>query len=306
MVLDSNLDLLYSDYSSPTTNTYRVRRYSNIKSGTVVRTNLVNTLLNSSPSAFAVSPHTTASTTLLVGTRASRLLRVTNANATATWTDISGPNFVGSVSDVEFGSSNDEIYLTMHNYNIVNIWYTNNGGVTWINKEGNLPDLPVKCILRNPLNAQEVIIGTELGVWFTTNFSDSSPQWFQSYNGMSNVKVTDLDLRNDNTVYAATYGRGIFSGTFTADQLSNPNITEASNTVKIYPNPSNGVVTISLPNYTGKLSYSLYDINGKTIFSKETDYISDLTLDVRDLQSGTYFLKLEGESLSKTEKLIVN
>lgn len=306
MVLDSNLDLLYSDYSSPTTNTYRVRRYSNIKSGTVVRTNLVNTLLNSSPSAFAVSPHTTASTTLLVGTRASRLLRVTNANATATWTDISGPNFVGSVSDVEFGSSNDEIYLTMHNYNIVNIWYTNNGGVTWINKEGNLPDLPVKCILRNPLNAQEVIIGTELGVWFTTNFSDSSPQWFQSYNGMSNVKVTDLDLRNDNTVFAATYGRGIFSGTFTADQLSNPNIAEASNSVKIYPNPSNGVVTISLPNYTGKLSYSLYDSTGKTIFSKETDYISDLTLDVRDLQSGTYFLKLEGESLSKTEKLIVN
>ncbi len=306
MVLDSNLDLLYSDYSNATTNSYRVRRYSNIKSGTITRTNLVNTLLNANPSAFAVSPYTTSSTTLLVGTRASRLLRVTNANATASWADISGPNFVGSVSDVEYGSSNNEIYLTMHNYNIVNIWYTNNGGITWINKEGNLPDMPVKCILRNPLNTEEVIIGTDLGVWFTNNFSDSSPLWYQSYNGMSNVKVTDLDLRNDNTVFAATYGRGIFSGVFTPTILSNQSFTEVSTNVKIYPNPSNGIVTISLQNFTGKLNYSLYDINGRTIFTNETNYISNVVVDLKNLQSGTYFLKLEGELLSHTEKILLN
>ena len=48
----------------------------------------------------------------------------------------------------------------------------------------------------------EVIIGTELGVWYTNTFNTASPIWVQSYNGMSNVKVTDLDLRNDNVVYA--------------------------------------------------------------------------------------------------------
>ena len=102
----------------------------------------------------------------------------------------------------------------MHNYGVVNIWYTNDGGASWLNKEGNLPDLPVNTILQNPLNYNEVIIGTDLGVWFTTNFSTASPEWNQAYNGMSNVKVTDMDVRDDNMVFASTYGRGVFSGAF--------------------------------------------------------------------------------------------
>ncbi|MFN7045852.1 MAG: PA domain-containing protein, partial [Flavobacterium sp.] len=224
MVLDSSLDILYSDYSAG--GVYQIRRYTNLKSGTVGRTNLTNALLTSSPTAFAVSPYTTTTTTLLVGTRLGKLLRVTTANATAAWADITGPSFVGSISDVEYGSSNNEIFVTMHNYNVVSIWYTKDGGATWMNKEGNFPDIPVKAIMRNPLKvdgsgfATEVIIGTELGVWYSSNFDSATPTWTQSYNGMSNVKVMDLDLRNDNTVFAATYGRGLFSGLFTATTLS--------------------------------------------------------------------------------------
>ena len=68
----------------------------------------------------------------------------------------------------------------------------------------------------------EVIIGTDLGVWYSKNFNESSPNWTQSYNGMSNVMVTDLDMRDDYKVFAATYGRGVFSSNFESDtpQLS--------------------------------------------------------------------------------------
>ena len=306
MILDSNMDMVYADYSNGTA--YRVRRYSNFKPGStgqVGRNSITNALLTSSPTAFAVSPYTTTSTTLLVGSRLGRLLKVTTANLTTqTWTDITGPSFVGSISDVEYGATENEIFVTMHNYNVVSIWYTPNGGTTWVSKEGNLPDLPVKCILRNPLNANEVIIGTELGVWYTNNFNTTAPTWNQSYNGMSNVKVMDLDVRNDNTVFAATYGRGIFSGQFTAAPLStNDNVLNKG--IKVYPNPSNGIVNIAIDNYVGDITVEVYDINGRKVFSNAGDYLKVNTINLQGFQKGLYILNVKGESLSYSEKIIL-
>lgn len=307
MVLDSNRDMLYSDYTSGTT--YRILRYSNIKSGTVTRTQLTNALLTSQPSAFAVSKYTTASTTLLVGTRAGKLYRLTNANTTATWTDISTNAFVGTISDIEYGASNDEIFVTMSNYNVTSIWYTSNGTSatpTWVNKEGNFPDIPVRCILQNPLlPTTEVIVGSDLGVWYTNNFNTTSPTWYQSYNGMRNVKVTDLDLRNDNVVFAATYGRGVFSGTFTNAVLNNDTFTNNKN-VSIYPNPVKDNLNINIKDFSGEISVKIIDINGREVFNKNiNNFITSNTLDLSSFSSGIYILKLNGEDLNYSEKIIL-
>jgi hypothetical protein len=309
MVLDSSLDILYADYTT-SAGVFQIRRYSNIKSGTIGRTNLTHPLLTASPTAFAVSPYTTVSTTLLVGTRLGKLLRVTTANATAAWADISGPSFVGSISDVEYGASNNEIFVTMYNYNVVSIWYTKDGGVTWLNKEGNFPDIPVKAILPNPLKnvggfATEVIIGTDLGIWYCNNFNTASPTWIQSYNGMSNVKVTDLDMRNDYTVYAATYGRGLFSGLFTNTTLSATDFSLSSN-VKIYPNPATDLINISVSNYVGDLKVELFDVNGRLVNVKTVDFSGNYSMELNSLNSGVYIVKLTGANLNYSEKLILN
>ena len=216
--LDSNLDILYSNYSSGGNSI--IRRYSGIKSqATVQGTNLTNPEMDSTPTAFTVSPYTTSSSTVLVGTILGDVFKIENAESAAPiFTELELANvIVGSISDIEFGQSENDIFVTIHNYGVQSIWYTSDGGATWLPKEGDLPDMPVKAILQNPLNLDEVIIGTELGVWFTTNFSSASPNWNQAFNGMSNVKVMDLDLRDDNMVFAATYGRGVFSGEFKID-----------------------------------------------------------------------------------------
>ncbi len=309
MALDSSLDLLYTDYSTATP-TYQIRRYKNLKTGTVQKTLLTNALLTSSPTALTVSKYTTTTTKLLVGTGLGKLLRVTVANPSTTatpsttWTDITGSSFVGSISDVEYGASENEIFVTMHNYNVTSVWYSSDAGVTWQNKEGNLPDLPVKCILQNPLNSNEVIIGTELGVWYTNNFGSTSPTWNQSYNGMSNVKVVDLDLRNDNTVFAATYGRGVFSGTFTAVSLSNEDVA-LNKTIKVYPNPSKDILNVSIPSYSGELKLSLFDVNGREVLSNSENFSVEKSVNLKGLQSGIYILKLEGEGFSHSEKIVL-
>ena len=302
MTLDSNLDILYSDYSNTTG--YSIRRYTNIKSGTIVRTNLTDVLLSAPPTALTVSPYTTTATTLLVGTRLGKLLKVSSAHTgTGIWSDITGTSFVGSISDVEYGSSENEIFVTMHNYNVVSIWYTSNGGITWVSKEGNLPDLPVKCIMKNPLNVNEVIVGTELGVWYTNNFNTTTPTWNQSFNGMSNVKVLDLDLRNDNRVYAATYGRGIFSGTFTATLSEKDTVLNKG--VKVYPNPSNGLLNIAIENYVGEVTINVFDTNGRSVFSKTGDYLTSNSIDLSGFQKGIYILNIIGDNVSYSEKIIL-
>jgi hypothetical protein len=308
MVLDSNLDILYSDYSSGTN--YQISRYTNVGlTGIVVKTILTNAFLTNSPSAFAVSKYTTSSTTLLVGTRNGKVLRLTNANTNPTWTDISSSAFVGTISDIEYGTSNDEIFVTMSNYNVTSIWHTTNGTSatpTWVNKEGNFPDIPVRCILQNPLlPTTEVIVGSDLGVWFTNNFNSATPTWYQSYNGMRNVKVTDLDLRNDNVVFAATYGRGVFSGTFTNTVLNNDTFTNNKN-VSIYPNPVKDNLNINIKDFSGEISVKIIDINGREVFNKNiNNFNTSNTLDLSSFSSGIYVLKLSGEGLNYTEKIII-
>ncbi len=306
MALDSSLDILYADYSTGTT--YQIRRYSNLKSGTVQKTLLTNTLLNNIPTALTVSRYTTSSTTLFVGTRTGRLLKVTNANTSPVWSEITGYNFVGSISDIELGSNENELFVTMHNYNVVSIWYSNDGGNTWQNKEGNLPDLPVKCILKNPLSTTEVIIGTELGVWFTNNFTSSSPTWNQSYNGMSNVKVTDLDLRNDNKVYASTYGRGVFSGTFTSELLLNSISFDNNSKLTIYPNPNNGNFTVNFTSQSSNaIEISVHDIRGREVYRKSFNNSSlfNQTIQLANVDTGIYLVTVKDGERKEVKKIII-
>lgn len=215
--LDSNLDILYTNGTSGSSN--RLYRYSSLKtiseSGSATKTTLTDNLLSASPTAITVSIYTTTSSTLLVGTETGILLKVINANTDPIWEDISGTEFLGSISDIEFGKDENEILVSFHNYGVKNIWFSADGGVSWSSKEGDLPDIPVKAILVNPINNNEVILGTELGVWKTGNFNTNSPNWVQTYNGMSDVKVTDLQLRREDfTVLASSFGRGLYSGRF--------------------------------------------------------------------------------------------
>ncbi len=314
--LDSTNDIIYSDGTNSTLATpYIVRRYSNyLGAGNPTRTNLTNALLTTYPTALTVGKVTP--TTLYVGTMNGKLLKIVNANGLgASWSDITGPSFVGSISDVEFGANDSQIFVTMHNYGVVNVWYSSDAGVTWNSIEGNLPDLPVKAIVQNPLKTDELLIGTELGVWYATGFNPAgttaqSLQWRQAYNGMSNVKVTDLDLQPNSptaptayNVFAATYGRGVFSGTLTNAVLSNDDIA-LSKGIKVYPNPSNGVVNVAIANYIGELTIQIYDINGRKVVETSSDFTSEKSLNLNGLHSGVYAVNIEGSDFSYSTKII--
>jgi gliding motility-associated-like protein len=240
--LDSNLDILYTNGSK--SNSFKIRRFFDLDTNSP-SDNYITGLPNS-PSAFHVSTHTSTSTTLLVGTDHGEVLLIKDANSSSNANQIG--NFIGSVSNLKFGSNEQEIYVTLYNYGVDNILYSVDGGANWDVKDGNLPDLPVLAIQRNPYVLDEVIVGTDLGVWKTTNFSAVSPNWTQSNNGMTDVRVNDFEIRGtnaqNNRVLASTYGRGIFTGSFKSGDITSPNVVLTDTDLDNIVSNSN-VVTIT-------------------------------------------------------------
>ena len=305
--LDKNLDILYTDASSGA-NGFAIERISEfIPGGSAIDNSLITSgLLNSRPSALKVSPFTTGSTTLFTGLQNGSLLRSTTANFNPVWTDISGPSFVGSISDIEFGLTEQEIFVTMYNYGVQSVWFTNDAGTTWTSIEGNLPDLPVRCILTNPLIPEELIIGTELGVWATPDYTIANPLWIQAFNGMSDVVVTDLDLKaSDNTILATTFGRGFFTSQFTSQPLSVLESEFNVSVITLFPTISNGQITIKSERDLTDVRINILNINGQVVYSTQSN-ISTSNTDLNlALNAGMYFVNIRVDNYSETQKIII-
>ena len=48
---------------------------------------------------------------------------------------------------------------------------------TWLDKTGNLPDIPVDSIINNPNYPQQVFAGTDFGLYYTNDITVASPVW---------------------------------------------------------------------------------------------------------------------------------
>lgn len=250
---------------------------------------------NEQISWMKVSPYTTASTTLFVGTNLGRVLKVTNANTTSFATSFLTTPAAGTISDIEFGANENEIIVTLSNYNLTSIFYSTDGGATWQNKEGNLPDMPVRTVLRNPDDANEVIIGTEMGVWGTTNFLSASPTWASITGNIGNVRVTNLDYRPaTRTVLVSTYGRGAWTTQNTLVTLATGEVKSKRDGVKIYPNPSKGISHLRFDSAKyNAVDISIFDGSGRLVYSKK-NVKSDEEFGQR-LTPGNYVLKAESK-----------
>ena len=163
-------------------------------------------------SCISVSPNTANRVFFGMGT-GGKIVRVENANtATPIATIISTGLPSGYVSCIEVQTGNDNhLVATFSNYGLNSIWETLNGGTSWTSVEGNLPDMPVRWALFNPLNSAQLMIATELGVWSTDLLNGTNTNWAASNTGLANCRVDMLQVRqSDKLVIVATYGRGLF------------------------------------------------------------------------------------------------
>ncbi len=89
------------------------------------------------------------------------------------------------------------------------VFRTQDGGQTWADISGNLPDAPVNSVIRDPSFANTLYVGTDVGPFVTYN---GGVNWYALGTGFPIVAIWQLDLDSSHRLLAAgTHGRGAFS-----------------------------------------------------------------------------------------------
>lgn len=93
------------------------------------------------------------------------------------------------------------------------LWRTTDGGQTWTSIVGadpahRLPNVPVYVVKYDPIEANTIYAGTDLGVYITL---DGGTTWDRMGEGFPMVPVRDIYVaKNQDFIRVATYGRGLW------------------------------------------------------------------------------------------------
>ncbi|MBK7407048.1 MAG: hypothetical protein IPJ40_02600 [Saprospirales bacterium] len=109
----------------------------------------------------------------------------------ATWTDITAGITPGTITMITTDRDNAaEVWVTQGGYMPNNkVFYSSDAGATWSNATGNLPNLPVNCIIYDPFETagdNAVYIGMDVGVFYR---DATMSEWIPFFTGLPNVPV---------------------------------------------------------------------------------------------------------------------
>jgi hypothetical protein len=206
---DNDADILYA--AAGANQLYRISGVSGSPSATTKTVGGAG-LGGDQASAIIASPYNDH--VLFVATGTGLIYKVSSANGSPTSVDIdAGTNLPGGyISSIDIGADENNLMVTYTTYGVNHVYITTDGGTNWSNKNGDLPDMPVRWGMYNPLNRSEVFLATEVGVWSTTDITAASPEWGATNGGLANVRTDMLQYRSaDRTWLAATHGRGLFT-----------------------------------------------------------------------------------------------
>ena len=207
-------------------------------------------------------------------------------------------------------NDNNTVLVTLGNYGNSEYLYLTQNALdslpSFTSVQGDLPSTPVFSSLFEMHGGNKVIVGTDMGIFTTDNIFTGT--WTTDYTGLGNLPVTMLrqqtmnhsSVQNFGTIYAASYGNGLFiDNTFWSPLGTDPVTANPSDvrTLKVVPNPASGRVTVSytLEGQTDVV-LSVYDLTGRQIMNRQLGSQSagdhSATVDLSGLNTGTYLFKV--------------
>lgn len=197
-----------------------------------------NSLTNQSVSALAMS--TQPEGILYFATRSGRIYKVDETRDIEAGVEAVELNRdglpIGNVSSL-YVDPNDgnKVIATYSNYEILSVWYTEDGGDSWSSISGNLEESPTgagagpsvrnAAIMPDGNGGNYYFVGTSVGLFMTQTLDGANTVWTQQgADQIGNVVVSTVKVRPiEGVVVASTHGNGIFRGAYQVGVTPNIN-----------------------------------------------------------------------------------
>ncbi len=223
----------------------------------------------------------------------------------------------------------DRVFAVFSNYEVLSIFYSENGGSSWTAVSGDLEEFTdgtgsgpsVRWLAILPDNGNYTYFaGTSTGLYSTTTIDGMNTEWAQEGAlTIGNVVVDMIAAREvDGEVVVGTHGNGVYSRDFTTPvepDLDNP-VPDEFELLQNYPNPFNPSTTISfdLPR-AERVTVEVFNMLGQKV---RTLAANDLKAPGRNrimfdglndsgarLASGVYIYRIKAGKLVKSKKMLL-
>ena len=220
---------------------------------------------------------------------------------------VSGDYFhaFGHINNIAIHPNNADVALVVFsNYEVYSMYYTTDGGTSWMRAGGNLeqqsngggdgPSCRWASIM--PFGEDTLyFVATSTGLYATNEITGQETVWTQmGANTIGSVVCEQVKTRAaDSLVVLATHGNGIYTTKIQSvdDVIS---VEEFVNVQKmsIYPNPASEFLMVDS---NIELPLEIYDLQGKVVL-RELQSQYPAKININSLQNGIYILKIGSTS----------
>ncbi|OIQ30689.1 MAG: hypothetical protein BM564_00285 [Bacteroidetes bacterium MedPE-SWsnd-G2] len=227
------------------------------------------------------------------------LYKTTNGGIT-NWTQIN-TGISGSINSIAI-HPNDPNKVAVATTSADKVYVSSNGGLTWLPYTYDLPNFSALAVVWHDNGSNGLYVGMNYGVYYTDD--NNTNTWLEFSNNLPNVIINELEINTvNNKIYAATYGRGLWSSDLYSTTLGVDDLVFEG--LNMYPNPANNELNFNW-NKSDDVTIKIYDQLGKLMyFTKSQNLQNGFRADISNLSTGLYIVRLNTVTGFVTKKLIV-
>ncbi|GAB5399633.1 MAG: hypothetical protein Aureis2KO_12180 [Aureisphaera sp.] len=184
------------------------------------------------------------------------------------------------------------------------VYVSNDGGQTWNSYLMNLPDFQSLSVVWDNNGEDGLYVGMDYGIYYIDN---TFTEWQPYFNNLPNVIINEMEINfAEGKIYAGSYGRGLWVSPtqYGTIILGAEDTVLTDEKIALLPNPAANEITIQLTEAM-ETDIRVFDMAGKLmIYEANVEINGRHTLDISQLNTGIYFVRMNSDFGTVTKRLI--